>query len=160
MAARGAARGRVRLRRCALGALVAAGVAVQLLGASIYWDHYIRMLIAVKDQTGAGGWYQEHLSHGHYIPAFSPLRGQWWLLRHLIHDDPELDRDAPWKSVVPYPVEPDRGVDAHAPRLVAARVRHRSAPTDAPRSRPSLLAAHAVGDDGDGRVGATPAAAR
>jgi hypothetical protein len=96
-------RGRARLRRWSLGALVAAGVAVQLLGASIYWDHYIRVLIAVKDQTGAAGWYQEHLSHGHYIPAFSPLRGQWWLLRHVVHEDGELDRDAPWKSVVPFP---------------------------------------------------------
>ena len=80
---------------------------MQLLGASIYWDHYIRVLIAVKDQTGAGGWYQEHLSHGHYIPAFSPLRGQWWLLRHLVHDDPDLDRDAPWKSIMPYPANLD-----------------------------------------------------
>jgi hypothetical protein len=97
------ARGRVRLRKAALGALIAAGVAVQLLGASIYWDHYIRVLISVKDQTGAWGWYKEHLSHGHYIPAFSPLRGQWWLLSHLVRNDPDLDRDAPWKSVMPYP---------------------------------------------------------
>jgi hypothetical protein len=97
------ARGRVRLRRWAFGGLVAAGVAVQLLGASIYWDHYIRALISVKDQLGSGGWYQEHLSHGHYIPAFSPLRGQWWLLRHLVKNDPDLDQDAPWKSIVPYP---------------------------------------------------------
>jgi hypothetical protein len=96
-------RGRVRLRKFAVGTLIAAGVAVQLLGASIYWDHYIRVLIAVKDQTGAGGWFQEHLSHGHYIPAFSPLRGQWWMLRHLVHDDGELDRDAPWHSIIPYP---------------------------------------------------------
>jgi hypothetical protein len=96
-------RGHVRLRKWAVGLLIAAGVYVQLLGASIYWDHYIRVLIAVKDQTGAGGWFQEHLSHGHYIPAFSPLRGQHWLLRHLVHDDPELDEDAPWHSIVPYP---------------------------------------------------------
>lgn len=96
-------RGRARLRTFALGALVTVGVGVQLLGASIYWDHYIRVLIAVKDQTGAWAWYQEHLSHGHYLPAFSPLRGQWWLLRHLVRDDPDLDRDAPWKSLVPQP---------------------------------------------------------
>jgi hypothetical protein len=96
-------RGRVRLRKAALGALVTVGVGVQLLGASIYWDQYIRALIAVKDQTGAWAWYQEHLSHGHYLPAFSPLRGQWWLLRHVIHSDPDLDRDAPWKSLVPQP---------------------------------------------------------
>ncbi|HEX6838266.1 MAG TPA: hypothetical protein VF334_16935 [Polyangia bacterium] len=96
-------RGRVRLRKLAFAGLVAWGVHTQLLGASIYWDHYIRALIAVKDQTGAGGWFQEHLSHGHYIPAFSPLRGQRWLLHHLVHDDPDLDRDAPWKSIVPFP---------------------------------------------------------
>jgi hypothetical protein len=98
-------RGRVSVRKTFFGALVAAGVSVQLLGASIYWDHYIRVLITAKDQTGGGGWFGEHLSHGHYIPAFSPLRGQAWLLSHLIHDDAELDRDAPWKSVIPYPVD-------------------------------------------------------
>ena len=97
------ARGRVRLRRVAFDALIAVGVAVQLLGASIYWDHYIRILIAVKDQTGASGWYQEHLSHGHYVPSFSPLRGQAWLLSHLVRNDPDLDRDAPWKSILPFP---------------------------------------------------------
>lgn len=96
-------RGRTRLRKVALAGLIAWGVHTQLLGASIYWDHYIRVLIAVKDQTGAGGWFQEHLSHGHYIPAFSPLRGQRWMLRHLVHDDPALDEDAPWKSIVPFP---------------------------------------------------------
>jgi hypothetical protein len=96
-------RGRTRLRTLAFAVVIAWGVHTQLLGASIYWDHYIRSLIAVKDQTGAGGWFQEHLSHGHYIPAFSPLRGQRWLLRHLVHDDPELDHDAPWKSIVPFP---------------------------------------------------------
>ena len=106
-------RGRVRLRKFAVAALIACGVHMQLLGASIYWDHYIRVLIAVKDQTGAGGWFTEHLSHGHYIPAFSPLRGQRWLLRHLVHDEPDLDRDAPWKSIVPYPVEHERRLDAH-----------------------------------------------
>jgi hypothetical protein len=96
-------RGRIALRRWALGGLIGAGVLVQLLGASIYWDHYIRVLIAVKDQTGSSGWYQEHLSHGHYIPAFSPLRGQVWMLSHLVRNDPDLDKDAPWKTVMPAP---------------------------------------------------------
>ncbi len=97
------ARGHRSLRRWALGMLLGAGLSVQLLGAVFYWDHYIRILIAVKDETGAGGWYQENLSHGHYIPVFSPIRGQFWMLRHLIHADAELERDAPWKSVVPQP---------------------------------------------------------
>jgi hypothetical protein len=96
-------RGRARLRRIAMGTVFALGVAVQLLGASIYWDHYIRVLITVKDQTGASGWFRESLTQGHYVPAFSPLAGQAWLLSHLVRRDPELDRDAPWKPVMPQP---------------------------------------------------------
>jgi hypothetical protein len=97
------ARGRVALRRFAVGALAAGALTVQLLGASFYWDHYIRILIGVKDQTGAAGWFQEHLSHGHFIPEFSPLRGHAWMLSHLLRNDPDLDRDAPWKAVIPQP---------------------------------------------------------
>ena len=95
------ARGRRRLRRALTYSVVAAGLAVQLLGASLYWDHYIRVLIAVKDQTGAPGWFRESLTQAHYIPSFSPLVGQWWLLRHLAAQDPDLDRDAPWRSIMP-----------------------------------------------------------
>jgi hypothetical protein len=98
-------RGRTWLRRMVVSSIVAAGVVVQLLGASIYWDHYIRVLIAVKDQTGASGWFTENLSHGHYIPSFSPLAGQTWMLKHLVTLDPDLDRDAPWKSVIGAPAD-------------------------------------------------------
>jgi hypothetical protein len=99
------ARGRRRLRRAAVGGLLAGGIAANALGASLYWDHYIRVLIAVKDQAGAAGWYREHLSHGHYIPSFSPLVGHAWMLRHLVARDPALDRDAPWKDIMPTPVD-------------------------------------------------------
>jgi hypothetical protein len=99
--------GRRWLRRSALGMLLGLGLSVQLLGAMFYWDHFIRILIAAKDETGAIGWYQENLSHGHYIPVFSPIRGHWWMLRHLVHNDAELDRDTPWKSVVPQPARLD-----------------------------------------------------
>jgi hypothetical protein len=97
------ARGNRPFRRWALGMLLGAGISVQLLGSMFYWDHYIRTLIAVKDESGATGWFQENLSHGHYIPVFSPLRGHWWMLRHLVHHDSDMDYDAPWKSVVPQP---------------------------------------------------------
>ena len=97
-------RGRRRLRALGLGALVGAGIWVQVLGASFYWDHYIRIAIAVKDQTGAPGWYTEDLHHCHFIPQFSPLVGHAWLLRHVLHDDANLLADAPWKRVVPGPV--------------------------------------------------------
>jgi len=91
-------RGRQRIRRWAVGFLVAGGIAVQLLGSSFYWDHYIRALIAVKDQTGAPGWFQENLTHGHYIPSFSPIAGQWWMLKHYVTQTPDLARDAPWRN--------------------------------------------------------------
>jgi hypothetical protein len=102
-------RGRRALRQTALGVVLGAGICVQLLGAVFYWDHYIRILIAVKDETGASGWFQENLSHGHYIPVFSPLRGHLWMLRHLVRGDPDLDRDAPWKTVVPQPARLEEG---------------------------------------------------
>lgn len=98
-------RGRIPLRRVALGFVLVAGLWVNLLGAAFYWDHYIRVLISVKDQTGAWGWFQENLSHGHYIPEFSPLRGHLWLLRHGLLSDGDLDRDAPWKPVIPAPAD-------------------------------------------------------
>jgi hypothetical protein len=100
-------RGRVRLRRISVGALVAAGLVVQLLGAAIYWDTFIRAITAVKDQTGAEGWFREHLSHAHFIPEFSPIRGHAWLLSHLVRRDPDLDHDAPWKKLVPGTVQLD-----------------------------------------------------
>ncbi len=81
------------------------GLAVQILGAAFYWDHYIRILIAVKDQTGASGWFQEMLTQGHYIPQFSPVRGHLWLLEHFVRGDPDLNADAPWHLLVPQPVD-------------------------------------------------------
>jgi hypothetical protein len=94
-------RGRRWLRRTALGALLAAGLAVQLLGGAFYWDHYIRILVAVKDQSGMARWSDDHLPHGYFVPEFSPLVGHWWLLKHAWRKDPDLNRDAPWRSLVP-----------------------------------------------------------
>jgi hypothetical protein len=102
------ARGRARLRRCFVAALVAAGLVVQLLGAAIYWDTYIRVVIAVKDQTGAQGWFTKHLSQAHFMPEFSPIRGHAWLLSHLVRNDPDLDHDAPWKPLVPQQLQLDK----------------------------------------------------
>lgn len=94
-------RGRTQLRRALIVSLFVLGFGVQVLGSAFYWDHYIRMLIAVKDQTGASGWFLEQLGHGHYLPQFSPLRGHLWLLMHKLRKDPDLNRDAPWKLLVP-----------------------------------------------------------
>jgi hypothetical protein len=59
------------------------------------------MAIAVKDQTGAPGWFTEDLHHCHFIPQFSPLVGHTWLLRHVLHRDDDLLSDAPWRRVAP-----------------------------------------------------------
>jgi hypothetical protein len=94
------ARGRVRLRRAAVGALLVAGLVVQLLGAAFYWDHYTRILVAVRDQTGMARWSEDHLVHGYFVPEFSPVLGHYWLLKHSWRKDSDLNRDAPWKGLV------------------------------------------------------------
>ncbi|HEY3352121.1 MAG TPA: hypothetical protein VGQ83_02650 [Polyangia bacterium] len=95
------ARGRRRVRRLALGTLLGAGLTVQLLGAAFYWDHYIRVVVAVRDQTRWSGWSEDHYAHMYYMPQFSPIRGHAWLLSHVIRDDRDLGRDPPWKELVP-----------------------------------------------------------
>jgi hypothetical protein len=96
-------RGRRAARALGVGALVGAGLWVQLLGGAFYWDHYIRIAIAVKDQTGAPGWYGEDLHHCHFIPQFSPLVGHAWMLRHVAREDTAatIGEDAPWRRVAP-----------------------------------------------------------
>ena len=89
----------------ALALLLVLGLRMQLLGNAFYWDLYIRILIAMKDKTGASAWFLEQLGHGHYIPQFSPLRGHLWMLQHFVQGDPDLGRDAPWKLIVPQPVD-------------------------------------------------------
>jgi hypothetical protein len=98
-------RGRVRARRLAFAALVACGVAVQALGAAFYWDHYIRMVASVRDQTGGQGWSADYLPDLYYVPQFSPLRGHAWLLKHYLAGDPDLGRDAPWRRLVTKPID-------------------------------------------------------
>ncbi len=92
---------RGRLQRSVVYGVCATGLAIQLLGASIYWDQYIRVLIAVKEQERATPWFQEDLTHGHFIPRYSPLVGQMWLLRHVVKQDPNLAADAPFHRLAP-----------------------------------------------------------
>jgi hypothetical protein len=93
-------RGRVRLRRVAVGAVLGAGLVIQLLGAAFYWDHYTRILVAVRDQTGMARWSEDHLTHGYFVPEFSPILGHYWLFKHWLRQDPDLNRDAPWGELV------------------------------------------------------------
>jgi hypothetical protein len=97
--------GRVWLRATALALLVVSGCFVQFLGAAFYWDHYIRILVTVQEQIGGGAWSPDFLPDGYYVPQFSPISGHWWLMRHYVHNDPDLNRDAPWKLLLPRPID-------------------------------------------------------
>ncbi len=97
----------------ALGAAVAAGLFVNVLGNSFYWDHWIRMSrMAARDWLGrpnlAGsstfsipvncGACFEEMYPMQWLPPFSPLGGHLWFLRHIPKHDPyEVGiQDAPW----------------------------------------------------------------
>jgi hypothetical protein len=98
--------------------LVLAGVGffVQLLGAGMYWDHHIRLSKATATQwlgsPNRGGGYTrdygghcdpcfEDLHHHTYTPAFQPIEGHFWLIKHSSSWSgrptwEECDKDAPW----------------------------------------------------------------
>ena len=101
-------------KRAAVG-VVAIGVVVQLLGAALYWDHFIRIAIETKNQwlgnPNRAGAYIPAKGRGHcdscfedtyellWTPAFHPIRGHLWLVKSLARgDDPKTaQRDAPWR---------------------------------------------------------------
>ena len=119
-----------RARRVVLGAVVAAGVAVQLLGCALYWDHFIRIATDTKNQwlgqPNRRGAYIAERGRGHcdscfedtydllWTPAFQPIRGQWWLLKSLARGDDanSAQADAPWRTYTSLHVN----LDADYPR--------------------------------------------
>lgn len=101
-----------RLRLAAFSAVAAAALAIQALGVSLYWDHWSRIAVDARIQwlgmpnrtgatsaPGAGcGVCFEDVFEMHYLPQFQPIRGYWWLVRHVAagHDWVRAERDAPW----------------------------------------------------------------
>jgi hypothetical protein len=95
-------------------AVLAAGLAVQILGSAFYWDHFLRIDHEARPQwlgrpnrSGAttpdkGGWCDpciEDLYGVNWLPAFSPLEGHLWLARHVPfrHTAQQAVEDAPWR---------------------------------------------------------------
>jgi hypothetical protein len=84
-----------------LALLLALGVAVQALGASLYWDTHLRIIQKIRDQTGAASWWSpDHLPDSYFVPQFSPVWGHIWLLKHMWQNDPNLNRDPPWRNLI------------------------------------------------------------
>jgi hypothetical protein len=107
---------RSRARTIALALVIVAGIAVQVLGSALYWDHFIRIAIDAKQQwlgpPNRSGAYIPERGRGYcdscfedtyhllWTPAFQPIRGHWWLVKALARGDDDArvaQRDAPWR---------------------------------------------------------------
>jgi hypothetical protein len=104
-----------RWRRFVIATVIAGGVAVQLLGNALYWDHFIRISMDARAQwlgqpnrkgaiipTRADGHCDscfEDTHQLHWLPPFQPILGHWWLVRSLAADRTaaEAATDAPWR---------------------------------------------------------------
>jgi hypothetical protein len=90
-----------RRTRALVAALAVGGAGVQLLGAALPADTFLRVATLEKDHSGAPGWFGEAPSECHFIPQLSPLVGNAWLLAHAARHDRNLAADPPWTLIVP-----------------------------------------------------------
>lgn len=105
---------RRRVAAAAIGAVAAIGLFVQALGISFYWDHFIRISheaatrwLGAPDRRGAPtperdglcGACFEDMYPLQWLPAFQPIHGHWWLLKHVVRGDDwtRATTDAPWR---------------------------------------------------------------
>jgi hypothetical protein len=94
------------------GAILVVGIGVQVVGASQYWDSFIRVSKSIQNRwlgspnrSGAltpdhGGLCDpcfEDFYVRNYTPAVQPIEAQWWILKHRIFSDPwaVADQDLP-----------------------------------------------------------------
>jgi hypothetical protein len=106
---------------CVTGVAVV-GLFVQLVGAGLYWDHFIRLSQAARAQwlgipNRAGAYTPprgDHCDpcfedlHAHsYLPAFQPIEGHYWLLKHALRGDTweTAANDAPWRRYTSLPLD-------------------------------------------------------
>jgi hypothetical protein len=92
------ARLRPSLRALAV-ALALAGAGVQMVGAALPPETFVRVVTMVKNGTGAAGWFAAP-DACHFIPQFSPLQGQPWLIAHALKHDRNLSVDPPWTFLI------------------------------------------------------------
>jgi hypothetical protein len=113
---------RRRVAIAVIAAVVAGGITVQILGNALYWDHFIRISIATKNQwlgnPNRAGSYIKEAGRGHcdscfedtyqitWTPAFQPIKGHYWLLGSVLADDDwqTAIEDAPWRRYSTLPI--------------------------------------------------------
>ena len=97
------------------GAVLAAGLSVQVLGSMFYWDHFIRISqaaqhhwLGIPNRGGAVSatrpdgrcdpCFEDFMTFIH-LPAFQPIEGHLWLARHKLRQHPwaVAEQDAPWR---------------------------------------------------------------
>ncbi len=104
-----------RLARWLVRGIIAVSVVIQLLGASVFWDHWIRIArkanIEWLGEPNRAGAAIEEKGRGHcdscfedmhahqWLPPFSPLLGQRWLVQSLLTNASwaEAEANAPWR---------------------------------------------------------------
>ncbi len=106
--------------RVALGAALAAGIAVQALGCAVRWDAFIdvareaqRAWLGRPDPRGnVLAPYEcfscfEEVYAVQWLPPMQPIAGHWWLLRHYAADDDwrTAAADAPWTRYTSLPLD-------------------------------------------------------
>jgi hypothetical protein len=115
-----------RVRRWLVRGVLATSAAVQLLGASIFWDHWIRVsreariewlgspnragaAIAERGRGHCDSCFEDMFGH-QWLPPFSPIAGHLWLLAHVIPGDAwsEAREDAPWRRYTSLSLERPR----------------------------------------------------
>jgi hypothetical protein len=105
---------RARLRVVLLATFFSAGLAIQLLGSSLYWDHFVRISLQARTQwlgnPNRSGAHVAERGRGHcdscfedmypiqWLPPFQPIRGHWWLIKSLWTkaDWKQAEATAPW----------------------------------------------------------------
>jgi len=130
-----------RIAALAVLALVALSAAIQALGAAFQGDAfqnttYDTVIPHYRFEQGALGPPDDELGI-HWIPEFSPLAGQAWLLRHALRGDAAdaYAADAPWRALrpdgawAPHVPSPPPEIDLWITRL----------PREYPTTRPALL---------------------
>jgi hypothetical protein len=116
----------IKHRRVVVGVLATAvfvlGIGVQVIGSSLYWDHYIRVehnaraqWLGAPDRTGnvskpgakkpCDPCFEDFYGLN-WLPPFSPLAGQYWMAKHIWRGDSwdVAEADGPWHRYTTIPL--------------------------------------------------------